>query len=71
MLIFILFYVSLYLFMINISKTLLPIDKVHAIPAKKGKIFKPIPVIDRVIQVDVVTIIAIVSTDSKIVFTFF
>ena len=53
--------------MINLCNTFLPNDRVHAIPADFGKIIKPMPVIDRVIEVDVAQII-IVSTDSKIVF---
>ena len=48
----------------NLRNTLLPNDKMHAIPADIGKVFKPTPVIGRVIEVDV----AIESTDSKIVF---
>ena len=46
----------------------MPIDKVHAIPADIGKIIKPTPVIDRVIEVDVAAIKTIESTDSYIVF---
>ena len=55
--------------MINFCNTLLPNDGVQAIPADVGKIFKPTPVIDRVIEVDVAPLLTIVSTDSKIVFT--
>ena len=51
--------------MMNLCSTLLPIDRVHAIPADIGKTIKPIPVIDRVIEVDVAPIITIVSTVSK------
>ena len=54
--------------MINLSITLLPNDKVQAILADIGKIVKPIPVIDRVIEVDVAAIVKIESTDSNIVF---
>ena len=54
--------------MINLCNTLLPNDRVQAIPADIGKIFKPIPVIDRAIEVDVAPMIKIRSTDSKIVF---
>ena len=55
--------------MINLCHTLLPNDKVHAIPVDNGKLTKPIPVIDRVIEVDVApTLIILLSTDSKIVF---
>ena len=38
--------------MINLCNTLLPNDKVQAIPAVIGKIIKPIPVIDRFTEVD-------------------
>ena len=58
----------LYLFMINFCNTLLPNDRLQAIPADIGKIIKPIPVIDRVIEVDVAPMITILSTDSNIVF---
>ena len=54
--------------MITLCNILLPKDRVHPIPAVIGKKFKPIPVIDRVIEADVAQIITIVSTDSKIVF---
>ena len=54
--------------MIIFRNTLLPNDRVHAIPAHIGKTIKPIPLIDRVIEVDVVPIITIVSTDSHLVF---
>ena len=47
-------------------KILLPIDRVHAILADFGKIFKLIPQIDRVIEVNVAAIVTIVSTDSII-----
>ena len=40
----------------------------HAIPAEIDKIFRPTPVIDRVIEVDVAPRLTIVSTNSKIVF---
>ena len=56
--------------MINLCNTLLPNDRVHAIRADIGKIIKPIPIIDRVIEVDVAAIISIVSTDSNIVLSF-
>ena len=51
-----------------LCNTLLPNDRVHAIPADIGQTIKPIPVIDRVIEVDVAPIITIVSTDSDIRF---
>ena len=54
--------------MIIIGKFSLPKDRVHAIPADIGTIFRPTPLIDRVIKVDFAPIIAIVSTDSKVVF---
>ena len=37
----------------NLCNTLLPNDIVQAIPADIGKIFKPTPVTDKVIEVDV------------------
>ena len=54
--------------MINLRNTLLPNDKVQAIPADVGKIIKPTPVIDKVIEADVAPMITILSTDSNIVF---
>ena len=51
-----------------LCNTLLPNDRVHAIPADIGKVIKPIPLIDRVIEVGVAAIIRIVCTDSKNVF---
>ena len=54
--------------MINLCNILLPIDRVQAIPADIGKIIKPTPVIDSVIEVDVAPMITILSTDSNIVF---
>ena len=54
--------------MIILCNTLLHTVRVHANPADIGKIVKPIPVIDRVIEVDVAPILTTVSTDSKIVF---
>ena len=54
--------------MINLCNTLLPNDKPQSIPADIGKTIKPIPVTDRVIEVDVAPMITILSTDSKIVF---
>ena len=53
--------------MINLCNTLLPSDKVHAIPAVIGKRIKPIPVIDRVTEADVGAISTIVSSDSNFV----
>ena len=52
----------------NFCNILLPNDKVQAIPADIGKTIKPIPVIDKVIEVDVAPMITILSTDSNIVF---
>ena len=53
--------------MIILCNTLLPNRRVHAIPADIGKTIKPIPLTDKVIEVDVVPIITIVSTDSNFV----
>ena len=50
-----------------LCNTLLPNDRVQAIPADIGKIIKPIPVFDDVIEVDVAPMITIESFDSKIV----
>ena len=57
--------------MTNICNTLLPNDEVQAIPADIGKTIKPVPVTDRIIEVDVVAMITILSTDSNIVFRFY
>ena len=54
--------------MINLCSTLLPNDIPQAIPADIGRIIKPKPVIDRVIEVDVAPMIMILYTDSNIVF---
>ena len=54
--------------MINLCNAWLPNDKAHAYPADTGRIITPIPVIDRVLEVDVRPIITIVSTDFKIAF---
>ena len=54
--------------MINLCNTLLPNDRVQTIPADTGRRIKPIPVIDKVIEVDVAPMITILSTDSNIVF---
>ena len=54
--------------MIISCKILLPNDRLHAIPGDIGKLFKPVPVIDRVLQVDLAATITILSTDSNIVF---
>ena len=54
--------------MTNSCNTLLPNDRVHAIPADIGKIIKPIPLIDKVFDVDVAPMLMILSTDSNIVF---
>ena len=55
--------------MINLCISLLPKDRMHAIPANIGRIFKPKPVIDRVIQVEVAPMITIESTASNTVFS--
>ena len=54
--------------MINLCNILLPKDIPQAIPADIGKTIKPIPVDDRVIEVDVAPMITILSTDSNNVF---
>ena len=54
--------------MINLCNTLLPNDRVQAKPADIGKIIKPTPVSDKVIEVDVAAMITILSTDSNTVF---
>ena len=54
--------------MINLCNTLLPIDRVQAIPADFGKIIKPIPIFDSVIDVEVDAMIPILSFDSNKVF---
>ena len=54
--------------MINLCKTLLLNDRAQAIPADIGKIIRPTPVIDRVIEVDVAPMLTIESIDSNIVF---
>ena len=54
--------------MINLCNTLLRNDRVQAIAADIGRIIKPLPVIDRVIEIDVAPMITILSTDSYIVF---
>ena len=45
----------------------MPIDRVHALPADIGKMFKPIPIVHRVIEVDVAPMIKTLSTDSNTV----
>ena len=47
---------------------MLPKDRVQAIRADIGKTIKPIPVIDKVIEVDVAPMITIEPIDSNIVF---
>ena len=49
----------------------LPNDRVHAIPAEIGKIIRPIPVFDKVVEVDIVPRKTIVSTDSKLCLEFY
>ena len=55
--------------MINLCNTLLPNDRVQAIPAYIGKKIKPTAVIDRVIEVNVAPIEILLSNDSNTVFT--
>ena len=52
----------------NLCNTLLPNDRRLAIPADIRKTIKPIPVIDKVTEVDVAPMIIILSTDSNIWF---
>ena len=47
---------------------MLPNDKVQAIPADIGKIIKPTPVTDKLIEVDVAPMMIILSFDSNTVF---
>ena len=54
--------------MTNFCNTLLPNDRVHAIPADIGKAIKPIPEIATVRDVDVAPTIIILSTNSNTVF---
>ena len=54
--------------MINSYNTLLLHDKAYANPVDFAKTIKPIPVTDRVIEVDVIPIITIASTDSNTLF---
>ena len=54
--------------MINLCNTLLPNGRVQAIPADIGKKIRLIPVIGRIIEVDVDPMITIESTDSNFVF---
>ena len=54
--------------MISLCNILLPNDRPQAIPADRGKTIKPIPVTDRVIDVEVAPMITILSTDSNTVF---
>ena len=58
----------LYLFLINLCNTLLPNDKVQAIPVDIGKIFKPTPVIDKVFENEVAQMIIILSIDFNTVY---
>ena len=53
--------------MIIVCDTLLLNDRVQAIRADIGKTIKPIPVIDKVIEVEVAPMITIESTDSDFV----
>ena len=55
------------MFETNLCKILLPEDRVHSKPADIGETIKSIPVIDRIIEVDVALMITVVSTDSEIV----
>ena len=55
--------------MINLCNTLLPNDSVRVTPADIGKTTKQIPLIDKVIEVDVAPSITTVSTDSNVLFS--
>ena len=54
--------------MIIISDTLLPNDRVQAVQVDIGKIIKPTPVVEKVIEVDVAPMIIKPSADSNTVF---
>ena len=54
--------------MINLCDTLLPNDRVHAIPADIGKTIKPTPETATVREFDVAPTIIILSTDCNKVF---
>ena len=54
--------------MINLCNILLPKDSVQAIPSDIGKIMKPKPVTDGVIEVDFAPMIRIESTYFNFVF---
>ena len=58
--------INLFIFILCI--TLLPNDRVQAIPADVGKMIRPTPITERVIEVAFAPIMIIVSTDSIIVF---
>ena len=47
---------------------MLPNDRIQTFPADIGKIIKPTPVFDRVIEVDVAPMMIIECIDSNIVF---
>ena len=55
--------------MIILCNILVPNDKLHAIPADTGKIIKPTPASDKVIEADAAAIFTTVSTDSKSMFS--
>ena len=59
----------MYLFTITSCNTLLPIDKAHADVVDIGITIKTIPVRDKLIELDVVTIVTEVSNDFDIVVT--
>ena len=54
--------------MIKLCNALLPNDRVQAVPADFDKTIKPLPVIDRVIEVDVAPMIIILFIYSNTVF---
>ena len=54
--------------MVDLCNILLSNGRVQAIPADIGKIIRPIPLIDEVIEVHVAPIITVESTNSNNVF---
>ena len=62
------FFIFIVFVMINLCNFLLPKGRPQAIPADIGKTIKPIPITDRVIEVDVAPMITMLSADSNTVF---
>ena len=67
MILFILLFYSLFLFMLASYNTLLPIDNPHAVAVDISIAINLITVRDKVIELDVVTMITNVSNDFNIV----